>query len=95
MCRSRYQWNGVDYTTSNCILAIGLWHFLCCNRSPVIPESLGDLEDVDGGQEDTDGPPSGPSTVFRPETNFSAKAGEHIVQETIWDNLKSAVLCIR
>ena len=74
---------------------IGLWHFLCCNRSPVIPESLGDLEDVDGGQEDTDGPPSGPSTVFRPEKNFSAKAGEHIVKETIWDNLKSAVLCIR
>ena len=52
-------------------------------------------EDVDFGQEDTDDPPSGSSRMSRPETNFQAKAGEHIVEERIWDERRSAVLCIR
>ena len=66
-----------------------------CNRSPILGHSPGDLEGVDYGQEDTDGSSSSSDITLRPEVNFPAKAGDHLVQERIWDELKSAVVCIR
>ena len=64
-------------------------------HSRILPAARRSLEDVDYGQEDTDGSPSGSSRMLRQETNFQARAGEHIVKESIWEERKSAVLCIR
>lgn len=52
------------------------------------------MEDVDyGGEEDNDGSTSG--SKARPEMSFQGKEGEHLVKVSIWDQAKSAVLCIR
>ena len=39
------------------------------------------------------GPPQG--CKLWPDTHFSVKPGAHLVQESIWDDLKSAVVCIQ
>ena len=39
------------------------------------------------------GPPRG--CKLWPDTHFSVKPGAHLVQESIWDDLKSAVVCIQ
>ena len=39
------------------------------------------------------GPPQG--CKLWPDIHFSPKPGGHLVQESIWDDLKSAVVCIR
>ena len=53
------------------------------------------MEDVDVGEEDVDGSPSCSKDTMMQEMNFTARAGEHLVQERIWNEVKSAVVCIR
>ena len=56
--------------------------------------SPGDAKELEvDGEEAIYGPPS--CSNIRPEMKFPVKAGVHLVQEGIWDELKSAVVCIR